>query len=35
VRLSADQEDAVREIIGIGIGRAAATLSELVTSSVA
>jgi chemotaxis protein CheC len=29
VRLSADQEDAVREIIGIGIGRAAATLSEL------
>jgi chemotaxis protein CheC len=30
VRLNADQEDAIREIINIGIGRAAATLSELI-----
>jgi chemotaxis protein CheC len=29
VRLNADQEDAIREIANIGIGRAAATLSEL------
>jgi chemotaxis protein CheC len=29
VHLSDDQQDAIREIIGIGIGRAAATLSEL------
>jgi chemotaxis protein CheC len=30
VRLTEDQEDALREIINIGIGRAAATLSELI-----
>ncbi len=29
MRLNADQEDAIREIFSIGIGRAAATLSEL------
>lgn len=30
MRLTDDQEDALREIISIGIGRAAATLSELI-----
>jgi len=30
VQLNADQEDALREIVSIGIGRAAATLSELI-----
>jgi chemotaxis protein CheC len=30
VQLNGDQEDAIREVINIGIGRAAATLSELV-----
>jgi chemotaxis protein CheC len=30
VELNADQEDAIREVFNIGIGRAAATLSELI-----
>jgi chemotaxis protein CheC len=34
VQLNADQEDAIREIINIGIGRAAATLSDLLGTRV-
>jgi len=34
VRLNADQEDAIREIFNIGIGRAAAALSELLCTRI-